>query len=53
MEQKWIPVEERLPDDFATVNVTWINRSPEPYYKPAPPEPHWKDRMMNTFLGGR
>ena len=19
----------------------------------APPEPHWKDRMMNTFLGGR
>lgn len=113
MEQKWIPVEERLPEDFTTVNVTWINRNPEPYYesikdvpftdtavyyngnwywwsstcvdylkeygkcawdlvdkvdkdidiiawaplpepyKPAPPEPHWKDRMMNTFLGGR
>ena len=33
MEQKWIPVEERLPDDFATVNVTWINRNPEPYYE--------------------
>ena len=25
---------------------------PEPY-RTAPPEPHWKDRMMNTFLGGR
>lgn len=25
---------------------------PEPY-RTALPEPHWKDRMMNTFLGGR
>lgn len=31
-EQRWIPVIERLPDDLAEVNVTWINHEPEPYY---------------------
>lgn len=31
--------------------VAWMPL-PEPY-RTAPPEPHWKDRMMNTFLGGR
>ena len=31
-EQRWIPVEERLPDDLAEVNVTWVNHEPEPYY---------------------
>ena len=31
--------------------VSWMPL-PEPY-RTAPPEPHWKDRMMNTFLGGR
>ena len=31
-EQRWIPVSERLPDDLAEVNVTWINHEPEPYY---------------------
>ncbi len=31
-EQRWIPVSERLPDDLAEVNVTWINHKPEPYY---------------------
>ena len=108
MEQKWIPVEERLPDEhssiFAKFNgtnkwrpgmfektshnvlvtavdekgnefvtqaetldgkwsleipsfnamcrvVAWMPL-PEPY-RTAPPEPHWKDRMMNTFLGRR
>ena len=29
---RWIPVSERLPDDLAEVNVTWINHEPEPYY---------------------
>lgn len=29
----WIPVSERLPEDCVPVNVTWINRNPEPYYK--------------------
>ena len=28
----WIPVSERLPEDCVPVNVTWINRNPEPYY---------------------
>lgn len=31
-EPKWIPVTERLPDDLAEVNVTWVNRNPTPYY---------------------
>lgn len=31
--------------------IAWMPL-PEPY-RTAPPEPHWKDRMMNTFLGGR
>lgn len=100
MEQKWIPVEERLPEKYDCYLVAWkpcnmseeyvVKRSgaphfyeilaydpddesgwiesieqaegeyvilawmplPEPY-QPALPEPHWKDRMMNTFLGGR
>ena len=30
---KWIPVSERLPEDCVPVNVTWINRNPDPYYK--------------------
>lgn len=29
----WIPVSERLPEKLVPVNVTWINRNPEPYYK--------------------
>ena len=28
----WIPTSEKLPDDFIPVNVTYINRDPEPYY---------------------
>ena len=31
-EQRWIPCSERLPDDLAEVNVTWVNHDPEPYY---------------------
>lgn len=27
-----IPVSERLPEELVPVNVTWINRNPEPYY---------------------
>lgn len=29
---EWIPVEERLPEDLMTVNVTWFNRKPQTYY---------------------
>ena len=91
MEQKWIPITDRLPDSGKYVLLSFENFSlpvvgryevsenddgafyvgddfdtcseqdlfvnawmplPEPY-RTAPPEPHWKDRMMNTFLGGR
>ena len=31
-EQRWIPVSEKLPDELAEVNITWINTDPEPYY---------------------
>ena len=41
-----------LGDDIDSVNVIAWMPLPEPY-RTAPPEPHWKDRMMNTFLGGR
>lgn len=30
---RWIPVEERLPEERVLVNVLWVNRSPEPYYE--------------------
>ena len=29
---EWIPVTERLPEELTEVNITWINRDPEPYY---------------------
>jgi len=32
-EPTWIPCSERLPDDLAEVNVTWVNHEPEPYYE--------------------
>lgn len=28
----WIPCSERLPDKLEPVNITWVNRKPEPYY---------------------
>ena len=28
----WIPCSERLPDELAEVNITWVNTDPEPYY---------------------
>ena len=92
MEQKWIPITDRLPDSGKYVLLSFENFSlpvvgryevsengkdkfegafyvgddfepcsgqnlhvnawmplPEPYRT----APHWKDRMMNTFLGGR
>ena len=33
LKPKWIPCSERLPDDLAEVNVTWVNHEPEPYYE--------------------
>ena len=32
IEQNWIPVSERLPEELEPVNITWINRNPESYY---------------------
>lgn len=29
---KWIPVSERLPEDYVPVNITWVNHNPDPYY---------------------
>ena len=33
LERRWIPVEEQLPEERVLVNVVWVNRVPEPYYK--------------------
>ena len=33
LERRWIPVTERLPEEQVLVNVVWVNRVPEPYYK--------------------
>lgn len=30
--QQWIPCSERLPENTEPVNITWVNRKPEPYY---------------------
>lgn len=30
--QKWIPVSEKPPEELTPVNITWVNRNPEPYY---------------------
>ncbi len=32
-KQRWIPVTERPPEERTLVNVVWVNREPEPYYK--------------------
>ena len=32
VEQRWIPVSERLPEDLEPVNITWVNHNPESYY---------------------
>lgn len=32
-EPKWIPCSERLPDELAEVNITWINTNHAPYYE--------------------
>ena len=29
---KWIPVSERLPEDYVPVNITWVNHNPVTYY---------------------
>lgn len=30
---RWIPVEERLPEELEAVNIVWKNNNPEPYYE--------------------
>lgn len=32
LEQKWIPVSERLPENTDPVSITWVNHDPESYY---------------------
>lgn len=32
-EPQWIPCSERLPDELAEVNITWINTNPALYYE--------------------
>ena len=32
-KQRWVPVTERPPEERVLVNVVWVNRAPEPYYK--------------------
>ena len=32
-KQRWIPVAERPPEEQVLVNVVWVNRVPELYYK--------------------
>ena len=31
--QGWILCSERLPENYETVNITWINKKPAPYYE--------------------
>ena len=33
LEQRWIPVSERLPEDIKPVIVTWKNTDPKSYYQ--------------------
>lgn len=30
---EWIPVSEKTPKELTPVNITWVNRNPESYYK--------------------
>lgn len=32
-KQRWIPCNERLPEDIVPVNVVWVNHLPAPYYE--------------------
>ena len=36
INELWIPVSERLPEDFAEVLVTWKNTNPASYLKDVP-----------------
>ena len=43
--QGWILCSERLPENYETVNITWINKKPVPYYE------HIKDKpFMGTAI---
>ena len=42
VERKWIPVTERLPEEGAAVNITWVNHSPVIYYQ------HIKDKPQTA-----
>lgn len=32
-DEKWIPVSVKTPEELTPVNITWVNRNPESYYK--------------------
>ena len=32
-QKEWIPCSERLPDELAEVNITWVNTAPPVYYE--------------------
>lgn len=59
---QWVPCSERLPRDYGAVNVTYVNRNPEPYYKSIKNEPftatacchngewYWYDSAIEDLL---
>ena len=47
---RWISVEERLPEDNKAVNVVWINRSPVIYYQEIKDKPQ---TATGVYYNGR
>lgn len=41
-ETGWIPVAERLPENYVPVNIVWTNHNPESYYS------HIKDKQFTA-----
>lgn len=61
-EPKWIPVSKKTPKELTPVNITWINRNPESYYKDIKDKPfsatgvyykgkwHWYSAICEDML---
>lgn len=59
----WILCSERLPEKLEAVNITWVNRKPEPYYAHIKDKPFvatgyywnkkwwWYSNVCEEFLG--